>query len=92
MTSVYPLAVNTALPLLQTAMIRPLNRGVHPFPSFAGEGGRRSRTDGVWPAASTVSRIARPLPQAFDDLIPAFRTPSGPPGHLPRFAEKGALD
>ena len=21
--------------------------------------------------------------------IPAFRTPSGPPGHLPRFAEKG---
>ena len=68
MTSVYPLAVNTALPPLQTAMIRPLNRGVHPFPSSAGEGGRRSRPDGVWPAASTVSRIARPLRQAFDDL------------------------
>ncbi len=25
----------------------------------------------------------------FRRRIPAFHTPSGPPGHLPRFAEKG---
>ncbi len=61
------------------------------FPS-PGWGRWREAPDGVWPAAATLVRIARPSPQSLIELSPAFRTPSGPPGHLPRFAEKEGRD
>ncbi len=57
----------------------------------------REAPDGVWSAPAAVGRVARPSPRSLIERSPAFRTPSGPPGHprvlargqaLPRFAEK----
>ena len=73
-----------------------------PFSSFAGEGGdigrrRRPSFDGLWRRMG----CGPPLPPESDcatvivnlrRIIPAFRTPSGPPGHLPHFVEKEAPD
>ncbi len=77
--------------------IAPLTRRLIPFPrlraplpQLAGEGGRRSRPDGVWPAAPTSARLhkRRHEPSSshprFPHPIRRLRR------HLPRFAEKGA--
>ena len=73
----------------------PTSPGSYPFSSFAGEGGaigrrktpvfrRAMAPDGVWPAAATLGRIARPSPRAFNETscFPHPIRPFGPPPGL----------
>ena len=60
------------------------------IPSPARWGRWREAPDGVWPAASTVGRIARPSQRTcVDPDLLSTPHPSGFARHLPRFAEKG---
>ena len=73
-----------------------LGRRAPPFPSFAGEEPAPGLDLGV---AEGRMGCGRRLPRRESDCtnvaanleraVPAFRTPSGLSGHLPRFAEKG---
>src|SRR5208337_1711643 len=64
-----------------------LKSGGLSFPSLLGKVARSAG----WGVARCFdpSRIARQVTANLHRAIPAFRTPSGPPGHLPRSAEKG---
>ncbi len=61
-----------------------------PFSSFAGEGGAKRRM-GCGPPLLTKSDRATVIVN-LRRIIPAFRTPSGPPGRLPHSVEKEAPD
>src|SRR3974390_2976124 len=61
------------------------------LPQLAGEGGRRSRPDGVWPTASMPGGLHERWSEHF--IVASLLStphPSGYARHLPRFAEKGA--
>ena len=63
------------------------SRGCASLPQLAGEGGAKRRM-GCGPLLRRKSDCTT-VTANLHRSIPAFHTPSGPPGHLPRFAEKG---